>query len=80
MEQMKVPMLLIPGIGGQEKYNARFMARKKYGIKVKSVWGFKKTLKNMQKNPSIIKKMEERLNNLDNNESVIKINNLIKRS
>ena len=36
--EMKVPMLLIPGIGGQEKYNARFMARKKYGIKVKSVW------------------------------------------
>ena len=33
--EMKVPMLLVPGIGGQEKYNARFMARKKYGIKVR---------------------------------------------
>lgn len=76
--EMKVPMLLIPGIGGQEKYNARFLVRKKYGVKVRSVWGFKKAVKNMQKNPTIIKKMHERLNNLDNNESVIKINNLIR--
>ncbi len=77
--EMKVPMLLVPGIGGQEKYNARFIASKKYGLKVRGVWSFKRKLKRITRNPSLLKKMEERLNLLDNNESVVKINNLIKR-
>ena len=64
---------------GQEKYNARFISRKKYGMKVRGVFAFKRKLKSMENNPIIIKKMQERLNNLDNNESVVKINNLIKK-
>ena len=77
--EMKVPMLLVPGIGGQEKYNARFVARKKYGIKVRGTFSFKRNLKRLENNPSLIRKMEERLNTLDNNDSIVKINNLIKK-
>ena len=77
--EMKVPMLLIPGLGGQEKYNARFIAKKKYGIKVRYLWTFKRWLKKMENNPNLIIKMRERLNRLDNNKAVEKINDLINK-
>lgn len=75
--EMKVPMVLVPGLGGQEKYNARFMSRKKYGIKTRGLWAFKRCLKRLEDNPNIIYKMQERLLKLDNNKSVEKINELI---
>ncbi len=77
--EMKVPLLLVPGVGGQEKYNARFITRKKYGIKVRGLWKFKRVLKKIENNPNIINKMRERLNRLNNNKSVEKINNLINK-
>lgn len=77
--EMKVPMLLVPGVGGQEKYNARFISRKKYGIKARGVWAFKRWIQKIENNPQIISKMHERLNRLDNNKSVEKINNLINK-
>ena len=75
--EMKVPMLLIPGVGGQEKYNARFMAFKKYGLKVRNIRAFKKVLIKLENNPLIVTKMHERLEKLDNNKAVEKISNLI---
>ena len=77
--EMKVPMILVPGVGGQEKYNARFMARKRYGFKVRGTFRFKRVLKMMETNPNIIKKMHERMLKIDNNEAVKKINSLINK-
>ena len=77
--EMKVPMLLVPGVGGQEKYNARFIAFKKYGLKVRNTRAFKKVLLKIENNYNIVLKMKERLNKLDNNKSVEKINNLINK-
>lgn len=77
--EMKLPMLLVPGLGGQEKYNARFIARKKYGIKLRGTTSFKRWLKRLERNPKIIEKMHERMLELDNNKSVEKINNLINK-
>ena len=77
--EMKIPMILIPGVGGQEKYNARFIQRKRYGIKVNGKWSFKKVLKIIEKNPNIINRMKNRLNRLDNNKSVELINDLISK-
>ncbi len=77
--EMKVPMLLVPGMGGQEKYNARFMAKKRLGIKARGIYSFKKTLRKLENNPVIITKMRDRLNRLDDNKSVEKINNLINK-
>jgi len=77
--EMKVPLILVPGIGGQEKYNAKFIAKKKYGIKVRGTWSFKKTLKKLENNQILINKMHERMLKLDNNKSVEKINELINK-
>lgn len=77
--EMKVPMLLVPGLGGQEKYNARFMAKKRFGVKVRGIWAFKRCLKKFQNNPNVIRKMHERMLNLDENKSVVKINDLINK-
>ena len=77
--EMKVPMILVPGIGGQEKYNAKFMAKKKYGIKVRGLWSFRRCLKKLEDNPTIITRMKERLLKLDNNKSVEKISELIEK-
>jgi len=77
--EMKVPMLIVPGLGGQEKYNAKFMSKKKYAIKSRGLWSFKRTLKKLENNPNIIMKMHERMLKLNNNQSVEKINNLINK-
>ena len=78
--EMKVPMLIVPGMGGQEKYNARFMAKKKYGIKVRGLWGFKKWLKKMENNPNINAGMRKKMMKLDHNRSVELINDLVNKS
>ena len=70
---MKVPMLLIPGNGGPEKYNAKFIKRKKYGCKVLSVWGFTRIIKKIKKNDDIVVKWQENLKKHDKNESTMKI-------
>ncbi len=77
--EMRVPMVLVPGVGGQEKYNARFIMKKRYGFKVKGLHSFKKTILKINNNPSILDKTKERLLKLDNNHAVEKINNLISK-
>ncbi len=77
--EMRVPLLLVPGVGGQEKYNARFISRKKYGLKVRNVVAFKRVLKRLEISTLPLKRAKERLNKLDNNDAVEKINNLINR-
>ena len=75
--EMHRPMLLVPGIGGQEKYNARFIAKKKYGIKVSTLWGFKRWIKDLEENPDTIRKIKKRLDKKSQNKSVEKINDLV---
>lgn len=78
--EMKVPMLLVPGVGGQEKYNARFITKRKYGLKVRGCYVFKRILKKIQAKPFIITNMQEKLQELDNNQAVEKINELISQN
>lgn len=75
--EMHKPMLLVPGIGGQEKYNAKFISKKKYGIRVRSIWGFKRWIKDLEENPDTIKKMQQRMKKQVQNTSVEKINDLV---
>lgn len=51
---MKVPMILIPGNGGPEKYNARFIAKKKYGVVSKTVLGLCRNVGKTVKNEHLI--------------------------
>ncbi len=78
--EMKVPMLLVPGLGGQEKYNARFMAKKGYGFRVKNIRQFKRLIKHLEIDSSDIASLQKNMQKLDQNKAVEKINNLIKRS
>lgn len=75
--EMHRPMLLVPGVGGQEKYNAKFIARKKYGIRVKNLWAFKVWIKKFEENPELITKMYNKMKNNKENKSVEKINDLV---
>lgn len=75
--EMHRPMLLVPGLGGQEKYNAKFISKKKYGIRVKNLLMFKIWIKRLEENPELITKMHKRMNSQKENKSVEKINNLV---
>ena len=75
--EMHRPLLLVPGIGGQEKYNARFISKKKYGIKIRNLWNFKNWIKRLETNPEIISKLKKNLEKQKNNKSVEKINDLV---
>lgn len=70
---MKVPLILIPGNGGPEKYNAKFITKKKYGCKVISPWGLARVVKKTVKNEKIIQKWHENISKHDKNESTKKI-------
>ena len=74
--EMHRPMLLVPGVGGQEKYNAIFISKKKYGIRVRGLWGFKLWIKRFEENPNMITKMKKRMDKQGQNKSVEKINDL----
>lgn len=77
--EFKVPMLLVPGVGGQEKYNARYVFLKRYGVYAKNKRRFKKLSTSIINNPRILDFYRKNLMNQDKNECLKKINNLIKR-
>ena len=70
---MRVPMILIPGNGGPEKYNAKYIAHKKYGVKVIGAWGMCRAVGKLLNNPNIISKWQENLAKNTKNESTRKI-------
>lgn len=77
--EMRKPMLLVPGLGGQEKYNAKFIKKKKYGLVVRNILQFKKTIKYLEENPYIIEKINRKMSSITTNDSVEKINELINK-
>ena len=70
---MRVPMILIPGNGGPEKYNAKYIVHKKYGAKVISAWGMCRAISKTLNNSNIISKWKENLAKNTKNESTKKI-------
>ena len=44
-------MILIPGVGGQEKYNAKFVKQNAYGIYLPGLFTFKWFIKKFAKHP-----------------------------
>lgn len=77
--EFKVPMLLIPGVGGQEKYNARYVIKKRYGLYAKNKRRFSRILDQIYFYPRIINKIDNRLQMQSQNKSLEKINQLIKK-
>ena len=75
--EMNTPMIVIPGYGGQEKYNERFMLRKRFALRARTYFGLKRIVKKVSKNPVILKRIRLRMLNNDKNNSVSKICKLV---
>ena len=75
--EMKTPMILIPGNGGQENHNARFIVKNNFGIRVRTPYSLAKTVKRLADNPKIINKMYNNLKNYEENKSIEKLYNLV---
>lgn len=66
---MRVPLILIPGNGGPEKYNAKYIAKKKYGCKVMWAFGLVRAVKKTIDNPKLVEKWRNNMKKNDKNES-----------
>ena len=77
--EMKKPMLLIPGNGGNEIYNARFVCKNGYGINCRTPRKLAKTVGKVLKRKHIILNMKRKLNNYNDNKSIEKIYKLSKK-
>jgi len=75
--EMKTPMVLIPGNGGQENHNARFITKNRFGINTHYPYTFAKKVKKLVNNPEIIQSMKNNLNNYQENTSVEKLLKLV---
>lgn len=77
--EMKKPMLLIPGNGGNEIYNARFVCKNGYGINCNTPRKLAKTVGKTLKRKHIILNMRRKLNNYNDNRAIEKIYKLAKK-
>ncbi len=77
--ELKTPSILIPGFGGQEEKNEKFMCKRHYSVKVKNPKELYKKVKSFIKYPFIIKSMKNKLNKVNNKEASKQIYELIKK-
>ncbi|MBQ8892068.1 MAG: glycosyltransferase [Bacilli bacterium] len=75
--EMKTPMILIPGNGGQENHNARFITKNKFGIRVRNQYSLAYKTKKLVENPKLIDDMYNNLKNYEENKSIEKLFNLV---
>ena len=74
--EMKRPMLLVPGNGGQELYNAKFICKNGYGINCPTSNKLVSVVGRILKRPGLLNNMNKNLKGYANNKSVEKIYNL----
>ena len=74
---MKTPMILIPGNGGQENYNARFIIKNKFGIRARNQYSFAHKMTKLINNPKQIEDMYNNLKKYENNKSIEKLYKLV---
>ena len=75
--EMKTPMILIPGNGGQENYNARFITKNNFGIRIRFPSQLGKAVKKLIDDKELINNMKNNLYKYDENKSVEKLFNLV---
>lgn len=75
--EMKTPMILIPGNGGQENHNAKFVTKNHFGLRIRNARQLAKTVKKLTENKKIIQEMYQNLKNYEENTSVQKLFNLV---
>ena len=77
--EMKTPMVLIPGNGGQENHNAKFILRNRFGIKARNPYIFAKKIDRLVSNPKLIKDMYNNLKQYEENKSIEKLFKLVQK-
>ena len=68
--ETKKPMIILPGVGGQENYNAKFMERKGYGIRCKSLFKFNRVMKKIEYNDILLNRLQSNINKENHNQSI----------
>jgi processive 1,2-diacylglycerol beta-glucosyltransferase len=64
---LKKPLILIPGYGGVELKNEKYLLKKGYAKKVHTTFGLKKIINNIIDNPSMLEKIKFNLNKVNKN-------------
>ena len=77
--EMKTPMILIPGNGGQENHNAKFITKNHFGIRTYNSYQLGKTIKKLVENKEIIKNMYNNLKDYEENKSIEKLFKVIEK-
>ena len=77
--EMKTPMILIPGNGGQENYNANYVTKNKFGLRVRTPFQLSRVMKKINNNPEIVQNMYNNLKNQEENKSIEKLFNLVEK-
>lgn len=77
--EVKKPMLLIPGNGGNEIYNANFVCRNGYGLRCVTSRRLVKNVNKILKKKTLLYSMNKKLDKYNNNKSVEKIYKLSKK-
>lgn len=75
--EMKCPLLLIPGNGGQENYNAKFVKRNGFGVYCNHPLKAKRALKKLYEKPQILSKYKYNLLHYQENNATEKIYKLV---
>ena len=75
--EMKKPMILIPGNGGQENHNASFITKNHFGIRTRYPYTFAHHIKKLVNNPDLIKEMHNNLKYYQENKSIEKLFKLV---
>lgn len=70
---MQKPMIIIPGNGGPERDNSKFIVKAKYGLKVNTGQGLSKAIKKILANEKILTNMQKNLQKRKTNNSQQKI-------
>ena len=78
--ETKNVMLVLPGIGGQENYNAKFICKNNYGIRVRFLFTFKRALLKLINNEKEYNKLKNSYNKVNENDPLEKISELIKKT
>ena len=77
--EVKKPMLLIPGNGGKEIYNANFVCKNGYGLNCLTSRRLVKNVNKVLKRKTLLYSMNKKLEKYNNNKSVEKIYKLSKK-
>ena len=77
--EFKKPMLLIPGNGGNEIYNARFVCKNGYGLNCITARRLVKNANKLLKRRTLLNSMNKKLEKYNNNKSIEKIYKLSKK-